>query len=232
MRIAYKNLLKTATLSATNENANYPVENLYHIWKRKLFKATSSSVITVTLDEISDITAVLIAYHNLTSCTVDFYDSGDTLLDTWTMDTDNLTDAQYGTVSSVSYAEVTCASSGDIEIGTLFIGDSIYSLIEADQNIPLLSTDVVNLSSDRQISGRGGSVTRGGTVTIPLLSASEREEIEDCFYECGLITPFFLDLWDASHDSFKPLYCVFTSNIEVTHAYEGDKVTFSIQEVN
>ncbi len=233
MRLSYNNLLKTAGLSVDSENGNYPLENLYHVWKKKPFKAEDTScTITVTFDELSDITSVCMAYHNLSSATVNFYDSDDTLLDSWDLDCNHETEAQYGSVSNVSYADVVCESSYDVQIGVLFIGDSIYAKIESDQDIPLSSTDNVTSSTDRQISGRKGSVTRSATITIPYLSASERKEVEYSFYECGLITPFFLDLWNSSHDSFEPIYCVYTDDLSVTHKETYDEITISVQEAN
>lgn len=233
MRIAYENLLKKSLIVATNENSNYPVENLYHQWKKKVFQATDiTSQITVTFDEVSTVTAVCLGYHNLSACSVQFYDSTDTLLDTWTLDTSNRTEALYGSVSNVEYAVINATSFENVEIGLFFIGDSIYSLIEAENDIPLKSSDSVLTSSDRQISGRRGSSTRAGTLTIPLLSSDERKALEECFYTCGLIVPFFLDLWNSSHDDFEPVYCVFTSDLTVRHTQNGDTITFSIQEVN
>lgn len=233
MRLSYNNLLKTAGLSVDSENGNYPVKNLYHVWKKKPFKAEDTScTITVTFDEISDISSVCMAYHNLSSATVNFYDDSDTLLDSWTLDCNHETEAQYGSVGGVSYATVECASSYEVQIGVLFIGDSIYAKIESDQDIPLSSTDNVTSSTDRQISGRKGSVTRSATITIPYLSVSERKEVEYSFYECGLITPFFLDLWNSSHDSFEPIYCVYTDDLSVTHKETYDEITISVQEAN
>lgn len=233
MRLSYLNLLKTATISTDSENANYPLTNVYHNWKKKVFEAEDTScTITATFDELSDITSVCMAYHNLSSCSVLFYDSTDTLLDTWVLDCSMETEAQYGSVSSVAWVEFVCASSYEVQIGSLFIGDSIYTGMEADQSIPLSSTDTVTSSNDRQISGRQGSVTRSATITIPLLTASERKELEASFYECGLITPFFLDLWNSSHDSFEPLYCVYTGDLKSTHYEKYDEVEISIQEAN
>jgi hypothetical protein len=232
MRISYDNLLKTATLTATNENANYPIENVYHRWQRKTFKATTTSVITAVLDDITAITSVIIDYHNLTSCSVAFYDYADALIDTWTMDCSFNTSAHYGTVTDVAKVVLTCESIVDIEIGTIFIGDSLYFPIQANQDIPLKSSDVVSVSSDRQTSGRKGSVTRAGTITIPLLTSVERKSIEEVFYEMGLIEPFFIDLWDNSHTDFEPVYGTFTSEISVTHLEEGDTISFSFEEAN
>jgi len=233
MRLSYLNLLKTATLSITSENANYPIENIYHNWKKKYFEAESTTTtLTATFDEISDITSVCVAYHNLSTCTVNFYDYSDTLLDTWTLDCSHEVEAQYGSVSGVSYAEFVFNSLNNVQIGVLFIGDSVYSGIESDQSIPLSSSDSISASSDNQISGRTGSVVRSASVSIPLLAASERKEIECAFYECGLITPFFLDLWDSSHDYFEPIYCHFTGDLSVTHGINFDTITMSIEEVN
>jgi len=233
MRLSYLNLLKTASISSTSENANNPIKNIYHNWKKKYFEAESTTTtLTATFDEISDITSVCVAYHNLSACTVNFYDYSDTLLDTWTLDCTHKTEAQYGSVSNVSHATFVCTSLDNVQIGTLFIGDSIYSGIEAEQGLPLSSSDSVSESSDSQVSGRKGSVTRGEvTITIPLLSASERKQIEYAFYECGLITPFFLDLWNSSHDSFEPVYCRFTG-MTPFHGKTFDSVEMTIKEVN
>lgn len=233
MRISYLNLLKTASISTDSENANYPLENVYHIWKKKYFQAEDTTcTITATFDEISDISSVCLAYHNLTDCEVKFYDSSDTLLDTWTLDCSHETEAQYGEVADVSYCTIACTSTNNARIGVLYVGDSVYANIESDQSIPLSSSDTVVSSSDMQVSGRQGSVTRTASVTIPLLNASERKEIEYAYYECGLIKPFFLDLWDSSHDYFEPIYCKFTGELTSTHHEGYDEVEFSIQEVN
>ena len=232
MRISYDDLLKTATLTATNENANYPVGNIFHRWQRKTFKATTTTVITAVLDDITAISSVLLDYHNLTSCSVAFYDYADALIDTWAMDVSYNCSAQYGTVVDVAKIIYACESIVDIEIGTIFVGDSLYFPIQANQDIPLKSSDVVTTSSDRQTSGRKGSVTRAGTITIPLLTSAERKSIEEVFYEMGLIEPFFIDLWDNSHTDFEPVYGTFTSEISVMHLEEGDTISFSFEEAN
>ncbi len=161
-----------------------------------------------------------------------FYDYADALIDTWTMDMTYNTPAQYGTVANVAKVVFTCASFLDIEIGTIFVGQSLFFNIQANQDIPLKSSDVVSVSSDRQTSGRRGSVTRAGTITVPLLTSPQRKSIESVFYEMGLIDPFFIDLWDNSHSAFEPVYGTFTSDISVTHLEEGDTISFSFEEAN
>lgn len=233
MRLSYDNLLKTAYITATSENPNYPVANIHHRWQRKVFNAGEiTTTITAVLDDTVPISALLIDYHNLTSCTVKFYDFADALIDTWVLNTAYNCIAYYGEVVDVRSVVLECESIVNVEIGTLFVGDSIYAPIEAEQDIPLNSSDVVTFSSDRQSSGRRGSVTRAGSVTIPLLTSGQRKQIEQAFYDMGLIEPFFIDLWDSSHDAFEPIYGTFSSEISVTHKEEGDTVSFSFQEVN
>jgi hypothetical protein len=233
MKLAYDNALVTATLSEPNENANYPLENLYHKWKRRVYQSTATSTtITAVLDHTQDITCIGIAYHNLTSCSVKFYNALDALLDTWTIDVSNDIDMVYGDAQEVAKIEFLIESIVPIYIGSLFAGEAITFYKSADQDMPLNSSDVVTSSSDQQASGRQGTVYRSGNVSIPLLSSTERKSLESAFIDRGLILPFYLDLWDNSHADFLPLYGRFASSLSISHLQEGDTVSFDFQEVN
>lgn len=233
MKLAYDNALVTATLSEPNENANYPLENLYHKWKRRVYKSTASSTtITATLEHTQDISCVALAYHNLTSCSAKFYSALDVLLDTWVINVNNDIDMVYGDVQEVAKIEFGIVSVAPIYIGSLFAGESLFFNKSADQDMPLNSSDVVTSSSDQQASGRQGSTFRSGSISIPLLTSLERKSLEDVFKDRGLILPFYLDLWDDSHEHFLPLYGRFTSPLQITHLQEGDTVSFDFQEVN
>lgn len=231
MILAYDNLLKTATLSATSEDANYPLENLYHTWKRKIFKSVTdvlTTTITADFDGDETVDSFFINYHNCTAIEVRLYDVSDTLLDTWTVTNDR----EHTTVSSVRSVQIELTAPVTIYAGSIFVGSSLQYEKQADQDLPLNSTDVQTFSSDYQVAGREGSVIRSGSITIPMLSATERAELEDAYYECGLVTPFFLDLWESSPTSFDILYGVFTSSLSVTHRYDGDDISFDFTEVN
>jgi hypothetical protein len=233
MKLAYDNALVIATLSEPNENANYPLKNLYHKWKRRVYQSTATNTtITAVLDHTQDITCIGIAYHNLTSCSVKFYNALDVLLDTWTVDVSEDIDMVYGDVQEVSKIEFLIESIVPIYIGSLFAGESLSFSKSADQDMPLNSSDVVTSSSDQQASGRQGTVYRSGNVSIPLLTSTERKSLESAFIDRGLILPFYLDLWDNSHADFLPLYGRFASSLSISHLQEGDTVSFDFQEVN
>lgn len=233
MRLAYDNALKSATITATNENSNYPVANLYHKWKRKVFKSTTAtSFVTATLAYPQTITCIALAYHNLTSGTATLYNSADESLGVWTFDHDKENDMQYGDIDNVNKIIFAFTSVTTVEIGELFAGTDLHYSKSAEQDMPLNSSDTATYSSDRQVAGRQGSVTRSGSVTIPLLTATERAELEDAFKECGTIIPFFLDLWDLSHGSFIPMYGSFSSPVFSVSHDTTDTVSFDFQEVN
>ena len=233
MKLAYDNALVTATLSEPNENANYPLENLYHKWKRRVYQSTATSTtITAVLDHTQDITCIGIAYHNLTSCRVKFYNTVDGYRGDVYLDVSNDIDMQYVDFSNIEWIEFVVESVSTIYIGSLFAGEALSFSKSADQDMPLNSSDVVTSSSDQQASGRQGTVYRSGNVSIPLLTSTERKSLESAFIDRGLILPFYLDLWDNSHADFLPLYGRFASSLSISHLQEGDTVSFDFQEVN
>lgn len=233
MKLAYENALVNATLTDANENANYPLENLYHKWKRRVYKSTASSTsITATLEFTQDITCIGLAYHNLTSCRAKFYDTVNGYRGDVYLDVSEDIDMQYVDFKNVEWIVFEVVGVSPIYIGSLFAGESISFSKSAEQDMPLNSSDVVTSSSDQQASGRQGSTFRSGSISIPLLTSSERKSLEDVFKDRGLILPFYLDLWDDSHEHFLPLYGRFTSPLQITHLQEGDTVSFDFQEVN
>ncbi len=224
MIIANRNLLKNAIITATNEHTSYPVYNVIERWKKQVFRTadgTTTTTISADWGSVETIRSLFIMFHNAVSVAVRFYNGG--LVDTWT-------DFVVHKEVEASRVEIDLVGVVELYVGLIFIGDSLYFRKSADQDMPLMSSDVPTFSSDGQVAGRKGSVLRGGRVEIPLLSELERESIEAVFYECGLTEPFFLDLWQES--DFAPLYGVFASDLGVVHLQEGDTVSFDFREVN
>ncbi len=234
MRILYSNALAIATdISSPNEDPDAPVERIVQKWKRNVYRATvDNDVITAEWDSPQTVDAFALAYHNLDSCQVRLYDLADNLLATWNITISGHTIEQYeDSVSLVRKAEIEITSPVPIYAGIIFIGSSVYALKEASTPIPYMSSDTPTFSLDYQVSGRPGSRVRGATVTIPGLTADEREEIDAVYQEMGDMEPFFLDLWDLSN-SFEPVYGVITGGFDVVHDETGDMISFDFQEVN
>jgi hypothetical protein len=77
VRILFNNVFENASLVATNESLNYPVENLVHPFLRKRFQSTNStSLITATFTEDQIMDCFFYGWHNMTSVVVVFKDSG------------------------------------------------------------------------------------------------------------------------------------------------------------
>ena len=227
MRIAYQNLLSADNMTTTSEHGSYPLENVVHRWKKRVYRTaegTYTATITAVFDGETEVNSFFALFHNCSTIEVRFYDYSNVLVASWNGS------SHHGSVVAKTI-EIEVVAPTDVYIGLLYVGPSLYYAKSAEQDMPLVSSDAPTFSSDYQVSGRVGSVVREGEVTIPLLTSEEREALEEVYYRCGLVQPFFLDLWDKS-DVFVPLYGVFTSSLSVSHFEEGDTVGFSFREVN
>ena len=231
MILSYDNALRRAVLTTTNYDPNYPIVNIHSIWKRIVYQS-DVGIINVTITAVFNSNEIVRSFFllnsNVYSTVMRFYNAGNSLLTTWSFGGM----AYHGEAVICRKVVMELIAPTTLYAGGMFIGDSVYCKKTADQDLPMVSTDQPTFSSDSQVSGRHGSVTRGGTITIPFLSYAERQALEKAFIYCGNITPFYLDLWQDSHNAFKPLYGVFTSNLNVQHEPEGDTVSFEFKEVN
>lgn len=76
MRILYNNLLADASNSATNADANYPIDNIHDTSLLTEFRATTnSSVITCTLAEASTVSTFAFGNHNIDTLAIKLTDS-------------------------------------------------------------------------------------------------------------------------------------------------------------
>jgi len=233
VRIAWDNLLKTATLSATNEDANYPVENLYHKWARLKFEAgTTSTVITASWAADVTVSAIGISYHNLSAISVVLKNAAAATLDTWTPPVTYQTDLYVDTAeTTVRSVEVTLTSATDLYLGSLFIGAYDQYNKSAGQDIPLKSTAAVTKSIGGQVAGRTGITLRGGNISIPDLTVAERKQLEDMYDELQEVYPFWLDLWHSSHASFTPVYGHMTSGLRIEKdEWQDTTASFDFEE--
>jgi len=238
MRLAWNNLLKTASsISATHEDANYPVENLYAKWKKQKFQIeTGETISVVTIAWAADISVscIGIAYHNLSAISAVLKDSGGSTLDTWTppvtYQTDLYTDTAETTVRSIV---ITFTSATVAYLGSLFIGtyDEYYK--EAGQALPFSSTDNITKSLGGQVAGRIGVSLRGAPISIPGVTVTQRKALETMRDSVRMLYPFWLDLWQSSHASFAPIYGHMTTDLDTPKDVDQFcTVSFGFEEAN
>ena len=237
MRILADNLLRTADLSITNEDGSYPIENVYHRWKKLCFRSSGiESVLTATWGADQVIDSVGILYHDLTGLSIELYDAADTLLSTWTVNVDSQSNVSYhDKLTTVRKAVVTMSGVTGFYVGVLSLGRHIEILKKAPrQGLDLTTTAQRILSNDGQVSGRLGSVLRSFKVSLTDIDSDEKDLIESVMYENQSITPVILDIWDESHDIQQPLYVVL-GDMTVTKLPDIGgmfDIEFSVQEVN
>jgi len=100
MRVLFDNLLNDdITLSATNENTNYPVERVYNNTLESKFKATSNvSVITAEFTEDKIVSSFAFGEHNIETVTITFYNSSDVSIGSYEYEWDDIVfNAEYPT---------------------------------------------------------------------------------------------------------------------------------------
>lgn len=240
MRILSTNLLESATVTATNENASKPVENLWDKWRDLPFASTStSSVITSEWSADQDVNSVGFASSKGTAPTgisVALYDSTDTLLATWTLSVTYSQDVEYFTkLTTVRKAVVTLTGASGFELGVLSIG----AYDEINRKAPGQGLDtglpsVTSLSRGGQVSGRIGTPLKAFSVSLVGLSNSERNVVQSIYDQRQGLLPWFLDIWQSSHDVQVPLYVVFAGVLSVSKTSDYGTlfdVSFDVQEV-
>jgi len=134
-------------------------------------------------------------------------------------------------ITNVASVELTLSALDDLYLGSLFIGAYDQYDKSAGQDIPLSSTAAVTKSIGGQVAGRTGITLRGGNISIPDLTVTERKQLEDMYDELQEIYPFWLDLWHSSHTSFAPVYGHFASGLDIRKdEWQNTTASFDFEE--
>jgi len=229
MRILADNLLKDATITATNEDANYPVADVHDSSLLTRFQSTAStSVITCTLSEASTVSTFAFGNHNISTLAIKLTDS--TLATT----THNYVaaDLQFSTsitqmityetaVTDIVEIEYTITAISTIYIGGLSAGQYIAPPdFDIGSKIGFIST------GSRQKSRGGVSFNVPGVVLETFGCTINAGVIADfntmnAFY--ALVQnyqPYYVDRWEESTE-FPVLFMQNTSDVSWTKGPEG-----------
>lgn len=215
MKILFDNRVKESTLSATNQNDNYPAENVIHQFLQKKFKSlTYSSVVTISFDDEENINSLFYGYSNMSACSAALYNSSNVLLDTVSVDCTYETGSVFfDTVESVRkiVLTVTCPVTSDLYIGGIAAGLSV-DFPKPTASFEKTLTD--NSSKETSTHGQVAYSRIKPLVGYALeYSAVEREtfhqDVIDNFTKSG-IGHIWVDITEENHSLYQPLYC--TSN--------------------
>lgn len=215
MIIAYDNKYSTATLSATNENPVYPIENTQDIRLSRLFKTIdTSSVITVNLGSELPVSAIFIANHDiLTGATITI--KGHTTADFTTPDYSSTITWRAGmmykliTGTSKQFWQISITNSANFKIGGLFFGT--YSTIT--NTFSHVLSESVNDTTQVFTSLSGQTYTDVGyeyktyDLNFPYISVSDKTALQ-AIKTATRKRPVYIMLDETSVTEFEPLYCV------------------------
>lgn len=213
MKILYKNLLDYGTVTATNENPNYPVSNLTYTLLRSrtllaLFKATgNSSTITCVLDDTQTVDAIGVGNHNLSQIVVTLKNSGGGTIGTETLttaggdlstsySTTKLTElsTSYSSVKTIELALTTTSTYA--EIGGLYVGE-VLNMDNATfaPSIGSTITSTADITDRGVVSGKPGVILASQSWPMSGITKAKLDDCIDMFEYCQTNRPMFINVY-------------------------------------
>lgn len=233
MRFLYNNKVKTATLSATNGDGSYPIENVTHKFLQKKFQTTTgtvSSEITIELMEAITSDYIAIGYHNATSGTYALYDSSDSLISTNSLALTYSTDITYYTdevdVKKI-VLNITKTGADPLYIGGISTSKSLlflYQNVNPDLNLP--DRDTTRVTDGGQLIGKQRTPLAVYKSGLRQITEDQKAELEVMKRLIGKVVPIYFDLYSGKHSIAAPLYCTVTSSLDCKkNSYDGTYAT-------
>lgn len=230
MIIGYDNKYSLSTLTATNENTAFPVENSQDIRLSRLFKTTDTdTAIVIDLGENLTATRFFLANHNLTSSAVITLEANAT--DVWTSPSYTNTiaysaDMIYKLFSTQTYRywRLTISDAtnteGIIKFGGIFLG--AYKSITQFSHVltnDRIDTTVQSRSNSGQVYNDVGYIYEKFDLNFPLITDADKVILED-FIDTNRMKPVYIMLDPDSVTEFKPIYGVI-SGIKFSRVYDN-----------
>jgi len=210
MRILFTDEVLEATITAGDENPNYPASNIGHRFVRLRYQANGTSdTITITLAAAKSINCIFYGFHNLSSLEFRLYDAGDTLLKTVTVSSPETYGSEYFTaVDSVAYLELDVVSADVAYLGKVSCG-GYYQAKDpgADWDEPVTDNSVVTESPSGQTLSTLVEPLEGFSCTVHDLSRAQWLELWELYKAVGVGATMWLDAFENDHDFKLPLYC-------------------------
>ena len=214
MIIAYDNKYSTATLTATNENPVYPIENTQDIRLSRLFKTIAdSSVITVNLGSELPVSAVFIANHDiLTGAAITI--KGHTTSDFTTPDYSSTITWREGmmykliTGTAKQFWQISITNSANFKIGSLFLGT--YATVT--NTFSHVLSEAVNDTTKVFTSLSGQTYTDVGyqyktyDLNFPYFQIADKTAMNTIMTAVRK-RPVYIMLDESGVTEFEPLYC-------------------------
>ena len=229
MRILYDNLLEAASLSATNEDANYPVERVYNTTLRSQFRAgTNSTVITATLAAASTVSTFAFGAHNIDTLEIKVTDSGASTTTYNYTNSDLIFSAEqpqaikYVTpVADVEEIEYTITSTLELYIGGLSAGQYLQMpYFSINPKIGYKSSGSAQKSRGGVTFNVPGTVVETFSCNFDSNLIANKNAQEAWFKAVQVYVPHWVDRWEESTE-FAALFAQNTKDVSFTKGADG-----------
>lgn len=204
-RFLWNNLFDSATLAASSEATNYPVENIQNHWPTFTWRSTGDADewVTIDLSSAQDIKALVIKGHNF-SAGASVRIQADEDSGYGSLDVDVVLPVVSGTMTmfwasaqSYRYWRITIAdaanSDGYIKIGRVFLGDYFSPAYDVSSYaMQVEDPSEVGLSVGRQSTSAQRTHYRTWTYQFGYVQESDKETFESIFAEVGFSKPYFI----------------------------------------
>ena len=232
MRIEYINLIDSATLTESNEDLIYPVENVQNQRLAKPWRTTVLTSLTVTVDmaATASVTMAAIIGHNLTSAAT-LTISGNTASSfvspafTTSMTSVGGVILKYFDQQDFRYWQYAIDdptnSDAYVEIGRLWAG--VYWQVEPESTLDFTVTkkrdDTVTYGRDRQKYATQGVGWRAFDLSFDYVSATALTLVQTFYDTVGQHSSFIFSNFDTTldYEIALPCYCSITSDIGFKH---------------
>ena len=217
MKISYDNILKTATLTATNQSDNNPVANIVHNYLELPYDAIENdTVITAEFTEDQSINHIAYGFHNLSLMHLYFFDALNNPIDDFSITVGPDEQIYYfpSTITGVGKIEIELTTAADtLYIGCIFMG--IY-LQMPNFSMALPTGIEIRDSVFQSGSGQsGGNRQRNLETQSPVFQNVDNDKKNEIKLYLKIVQrsiPHFIDFYPDAHEYFPIIYGKVTSN--------------------
>ncbi len=228
MRALLTNSIERATVTSLNGSLNYPASSIYDQFKRRKFKSLfDTDTMTIDLVETSNMNSFFLAFHNVASGSVTFFDDalspvGDAI------DLAGALDIHTAYFDTISVRRIVVnMDTGDANL-KLFVGEigaGVYTqfpdLILAGYDFAIDDGTTIQSSQGGQTSRNKGVSLRARDFTWPALTKIQFDAINASLLTHGIGKTAFWDLFEDNRDFDPPMWAFVAKPREATQTNEN-----------
>jgi len=232
MIFGYLNLLVDSVLSASNQDSNYPIENIYDTRLSKIFRSVSTSVRIVHdagLGNTANPSMITINAHNITNGATIKIEANDS--DSWgspsfsqNITYNDLCIVKFFIGSAYRYWSIYIDDSentdGYIKIGHSFLGDYLQLDFKVgnDFSIFIQENSKKTVSPTGQVYGHNsGEWLKGYNLNLEWISNDEKDNLLIMYNNVRNYKPFYFVIDEDYINDLPVLYCTIDNSPEFKH---------------